>query len=175
MAARRLETGSTQAAIEHYRSLLARYPGFAETHYRLARLLEKESAWDEAYEHEIAARDCDGYPARATSAFQNVYREVAARHDCVLIDSQSYFHAIGPHGLLDDSLFQDAMHPSLRGQIALAQAVLQALQARGAFGWPKDGPTPVIDPAECVAHFGLGPPGEPYVSGVSTSTPWPPR
>ena len=47
------------------------------------------------------------------------------------------------------------MHPSLRGQIALAQSVLQALQARRAFGWPKEAPTTVIDPAECVAHFKL--------------------
>ncbi len=92
---------------------------------------------------------------RCLSEFQQVYRDVAARHDCILIDTQSYFHAIGRHGLLDDELFQDAMHPSLRGQIALAQAVLQALRARRAFGWPKEGPIPVIEPAECVAHFRL--------------------
>jgi hypothetical protein len=92
---------------------------------------------------------------RCLSDFQQVYRDVASRHDCILIDSQSYFHSIGRHGLLDDELFQDAMHPSLRGQIALAQAVLQALRAREAFGWPRQGPPPVIDPAECTAHFGL--------------------
>jgi lysophospholipase L1-like esterase len=154
-AARRLETESADAAIERFRSLLAQYPGFAETHFRLARLLERKETWDEAYQHYVAARDRDGYPARALSAFQDVYRDVAARHDCVLIDTQSYFHEIGRHGLLDDSLFQDAMHPSLRGQIALAQAVLQALQARSAFGWPKEAPTTVIDPAECVAQFSL--------------------
>ena len=116
-----------------------------------------EGAWDEAYHHYVSARDRDGYPMRCLSAFQEVYREVASRHDCILIDSQSYFHAIGRHGLLDDELFQDAMHPSLRGQIALAQAVAQALHARRAFGWPKESPIPVIDPGECAAHFGLGP------------------
>jgi hypothetical protein len=47
------------------------------------------------------------------------------------------------------------MHPSLRGQIALAQAVLQGLRARRAFGWPADGPGPEIDPARCVERFGL--------------------
>ena len=155
MAARRLETESPDAAIERYRALLARYPGFAETHFRLARLLEQKEAWDEAYQHFIAARDRDGYPMRCLSEFQQAYRDVAARHDCILIDTQSYFHAIGRHGLLDDELFQDAMHPSLRGQIALAQAVLQALRARRAFGWPKEGPIPVIEPAESVAHFGI--------------------
>jgi hypothetical protein len=158
MAARRLETEgkSPDAAIKCYRSLLARYPGFAETHYRLARMLEQKEAWDEAYRHYVAARDRDGYPMRCTSDFQEVYRDVASRHDCILIDTQSYFHAIGRHGLLDDELFQDAMHPSLRGQVALAQAVLQALHVRRAFGWAKETPIPVIDTAECAANFGLG-------------------
>jgi hypothetical protein len=49
------------------------------------------------------------------------------------------------------------MHPSLRGQIALAQAVLHVLQARQAFGWPPQRPAPVIDPARCASHFGLVP------------------
>ena len=79
-------------------------------------------------------------PMRCPSSFQQAYRDVAARHGCIFIDGQSYFHAIGRHGLLDDELFQDAMHPSLRGQIALAQAVLVALQKRHAFGWPADSP-----------------------------------
>ena len=140
MAVRRLETEgqSPDAAIDCYRSLLARYPGFAETHYRLARMLEQKEAWDEAYRHYVAARDRDGYPMRCTSDFQQVYRDIASRHDCILIDTQSYFHAIGRHGLLDDELFQDAMHPSLRGQIALAQAVLQALQCPASF-WLGEG------------------------------------
>ena len=92
---------------------------------------------------------------RCLNAFQQAFRDVAGRHRCVLIDGQSYFHAIGRHGLLDDELFQDAMHPSLRGEIALAQAVLHALRERRAFGWPADSPDPIIDPARCAAHFGI--------------------
>ena len=94
-------------------------------------------------------------PMRCPSSFQQAYRDVAARHGCILIDGQSYFHAIGRHGLLDDELFQDAMHPSLRGQIALAQAVLVALQKRHAFGWSLDSTIPVIDPSQVVSHFGI--------------------
>ena len=81
---------------------------------------------------------------------------MASRHHCIFIDGQSYFHTIGRNGLLDDELFQDAMHPSLRGQIALAQAVLYSLRARRAYRWPSDSPPRVIDPAACAAHFGLG-------------------
>jgi hypothetical protein len=155
LATRKIEAANPADAIERYRALIARHPCFAETHYRLARLLEQAGEWDEVYQQYVTARDLDGMPMRCPSPFQEVYREVAARHGCILIDGQSYFHAIGRHGLLDDELFQDAMHPSLRGQIALAQAVLGALQSRQAFGWPQDSPVPVVDPAECVAHFGI--------------------
>jgi hypothetical protein len=155
LAARKIETIDSTIAIKRYRALVARHPCFAETHYRLAHLLEQAAEWDEAYQHYIAARDLDGMPMRCLSPFQEVYSEVAARHGCILIDTQTYFHAIGRHGLLDDELFQDAMHPSLRGQIALAQGVLGALHSRHAFGWPEDSAVPIIDPAECIAHFGI--------------------
>ncbi len=157
LAARRIEDTDPKRSLEQYRSLLARQPGFAETHYRMAQLLERNAAWDLAYDHYILARDFDGFPMRMPSDFQRTYHEVAARHACILIDGQSYFHAIGRHGLLDDALFHDSMHPSLRGQIALAQAILQALQVRRACGWPRDLPAPVIDPARCARHFGLTP------------------
>jgi hypothetical protein len=157
LSVRRLEARDPTARIEQYRSLVAAQPSFAESHYRLAQLLDQAGKWDEAYEHYVAARNLDGYPQRMLTAFQTIYREVASQHDCILIDGQSYFHAIGRHGLLDDELFQDAMHPSLRGQIALAQAVLQGLQARRAFGWPGDQPAPIIDPGDCAAHFGIAP------------------
>ncbi len=156
LEARRLEGIDAAASMRQYRELLARQPCFAETHYRLASLLRKAGAWDEAYSHFVAARDLDGYPMRCLSSFQEVYRQLAARHDCILIDGQSYFHAIGRDGLLDDELFQDAMHPSFRGQIALAQAVLNALHARRVLGWADHSSPPVIDPALCAAHFGMG-------------------
>jgi hypothetical protein len=155
LAARQLEAPDPIAAIQRYRALLSRQPGFAETHFRLARLLEQSGAWEDAFQHYTAARNLDGHPMRCLSAFHEAYREVASRHGCILVDGQSYFHAIGRQGMLDEGLFQDAMHPSLRGQIALAQAVLNALRARRAFGWPQDSPPIIIDPADCVAHFGI--------------------
>ena len=85
-------------------------------HYRLAKLLERTSLWDEAYSHYVAARDLDGYPMRCLNAFQQAFRDVAGRHRCVLIDGQSYFHAIGRHGLLDDELFKTRCIPRCEGR-----------------------------------------------------------
>jgi hypothetical protein len=157
LAALKLEASDPAASIERYRGLLERQPCFAEAHFRLALLLEERNAWEDAYQHFVAARDFDGMPIRCPSDFQQAYRDVAARHDCVLIDGQAYFHQIGRHGLLDDQLFQDAMHPSLRGQIALAQGVLAALHTRGGTLWPPGAPVPVVDPAMCVERFAVGP------------------
>ncbi len=153
--AKRTESTDPDQAMGLFRALLAKQPGFAEAHYRLAKLLEHEGQWEEAYRHYVAARDHDGHPVRLPNDFQHIYRDVAARHDCILIDMQSYFHLIGVHGLLNDELFQDAMHLSLRGHIALSQAVLHALYARRAVGWPKDSAVPFIDPSECAEHFNL--------------------
>jgi lysophospholipase L1-like esterase len=154
-AAERTEDTDPNRAIPQYKALLARQPGFAETSYRLAQLLEQKGAWDEAYRHYVSARDHDGYPIRCPSAFQDTYREVASRHNCILIDTQSYFHKIGRHGLLDDELFQDGMHPSLRGHLAIAQAILQAMAARRAFGMSADLAATSLDPTECATRFGL--------------------
>jgi lysophospholipase L1-like esterase len=155
LAVRALESSEPRRALSAYQTLLARQPGFAEAHYRLARLLEQTGEWEKAYEQYVAARDLDGMPVRCLSVFQQAYREVAAQHQCALVDGQGLFHAIGPHGLLNDTLFNDMMHPALRGHIALATAILDALRKRGALGWSLSVPTPTIDAARCAAHFGL--------------------
>jgi lysophospholipase L1-like esterase len=153
LAARRREADDPAGAQAAYQGLIARQNGFAEAHYRLAQLLDRAGRWDDAYDHYRLARDCDGYPMRCLTPFQNVYREVADRHKCILVDGQAFFHSVGNHGLLDEHLFFDGMHPSLRGQIALAQAVLHELHARQALAWPAGSPAPQIDPAACCRKF----------------------
>jgi hypothetical protein len=156
LAARRLEETDPAAAIATYRGLVDRQPGFAETHYWLAVLFDHTGEREGADRHFIAARDHDGYPVRCPTEFQDVYRELAARHDIIMVDARAELHAVGRRGLLDDGLFQDAMHPSLRGQIAVAQAVLRGLRAHRAFGWPEAILAPIIDPAECQIRFAMG-------------------
>jgi hypothetical protein len=149
-----IERDETDRALTLYRSLLAEQPGFAEAHYRLAKLLERSGHWDDARRHYRLARDLDGYPLRCPSSIQNIYHEISFMHDCLLIDGPAVFQAIAPHGLLGDTLFHDAQHPNLRGHVALAEAVLRALRDRAAFGW-RHGPAPTLDPLVCAKHFGL--------------------
>ncbi|MGP0068657.1 MAG: hypothetical protein ACLQGP_34285 [Isosphaeraceae bacterium] len=152
--AARADESDASAAMARYRELLARQPGFAESHFRLGRLLAGAGRFDEAGVQYRLARDLDGFPQRCPSPFQDAYRRVASRHGCIVIDGPAELRALSAHGILDDHLINDGHHPSLRGHIALAAAVLRELRARAAFGWSR-GEAPSIDPADCALHFGI--------------------
>ena len=94
---------------------------------------------------------------RLPTAFQDVYREVAARHHCILIDGQSYFHAIGRAWSAGRSPISRRDAPVIAGSDRAGAGDLASAPRRRAFGWPEDSPAPVIDPARCAAHFGLVP------------------
>ena len=94
--ARAREKTDPAGSIEAYRRLIERQPGFAESHFRLARLLEARGEYEEAYRHYIEARDLDGHPFRCLTSFQDVYRELASRYEAILVDGQAVFHAPPP-------------------------------------------------------------------------------
>ena len=121
----------------------------------MARLLEREGSCDLAYREYVLARDLDGHPMRCPTSFQDVYRELAPRFGAILVDGQSVLRDRHPRRLLDDDLFNDAMHPSFEGQVALAQAVLAGLREHHAFDWPGSFPAPVIELADCASHFDI--------------------
>lgn len=154
-AARAAEQDDPARSMATYRSILDRHPQFAEIHYRLARLLERSGEIDQAEIHFVAARDGDGYPIRCPSDFQAVYRELASQSESLLIDGPALLRAASPSGLRDDFLFHDAHHPTLGGQIAIAQAVLDGLLNRRALGLPDDEAWPTIDPIACAEQFGM--------------------
>jgi hypothetical protein len=138
------------------RELVARHPEFAETHYRLAHLLEQAGDWDEARRHYRAAREGDAMPLRCRGEFRHAYRDVAARHPAVLlVDGPRVLEAASPHRILNDGLLHDAQHPNLRGYVALAQDLLDQLCRRHELGWPAGAPTPRVDAESCARHFGM--------------------
>jgi hypothetical protein len=154
--ARELEKTEPSGAVSAYKALLKLSPGFAESHYRLARLLEQEGSWDEARLHYTRAREFDAMPLRCPEAFRQAYRDAAARHSgIVLVDSDRVLAALSPHGILDDHLYHDAQHPNFLGYLALAQDLLMQLHHRHTFGWPATTAIPIIDPDNCARHFQL--------------------
>jgi hypothetical protein len=153
--ARALESSQPGASAEEYAAILARHPGFAEAHFRLARLLQERGRLAEAGGQYLAALDHDGLPIRCPAPFRDVYRTVARRHPrSILIDGRRELAAASSTGLLDDVVIQDTHHPTLLGYVALAQAVLRELKLRNVFGESRL-PEESLDPAACALHFGM--------------------
>lgn len=156
--ARSLERTDPVAAEQAYRRLLDDQPGFAELHYRLGRLLAASGKTEEADRHFIQARDFDGLPMRCPTPLLNVYREAAAVNpDLVYVDGPVTLRKASPNGLVDDAWIQDGQHPTFRGYVALAQALLDQLAEQKALGWPDGTPSPRIDLDECARHFQITP------------------
>ena len=153
--ARKAERVDLESALAAYRHLVKQHPEFAECHYRLGQLLVRTGNWNDAQRHFILARDLDGLPLRCPTPFREAYREVVRRYGAVLIDGPELLARLSPHGILDDHLFHDAQHLNLAGYVALAQAVLEQLERRRAFGWPAGAPVPCIELDECANHFQL--------------------
>ena len=155
LALKQREASDPEAALAAYRELLKRQPKFAESHYRLARLLAARGQTQEAAVEFKAARDLDGLPMRCPSDFQSSFATVASAHPSVLlIDGPSVLAKFSPTGLLDDNLFHDGHHPSFRAYLALAQATLDLMRNRRLFGLDQAA-LATVDPGECAAHFGL--------------------
>jgi tetratricopeptide (TPR) repeat protein len=154
--ARALERTDPVEARVTYGELVKRHPEFAETHYRLARLLEQAGLWDLAKGHYAQAREADGLPLRCPEPLRQAYRKVAARHpSVVLVDGPQVFEARSRHGIIDGRFFHDAQHPNLHGYVALAEDLLEQLRQRRAFSWPAEKPVPVVDAEICARHFGI--------------------
>ena len=155
VAARELAVRDPAESARRLQNILDRYPGFAEAHYRLARLLEHAGRLPDAERHYQAALDHDGLPIRCPAALRAAYDRVAARHSAsILIDGRRELAAASPRKLLDDHVIQDTHHPTLIGQVALAEAVLRELALKKVFAGdqPAQGP---LDAAACAAHFGM--------------------
>ncbi|HVW38563.1 MAG TPA: tetratricopeptide repeat protein, partial [Pirellulales bacterium] len=155
LAACSREEQSPGEAEPDFRRLLAEQPLFAESHFRLARMLERQGKFDEAELHFSRARDLDGMPLRCPTDFAAAANEVCRRHPRALwVDGSDVFRRLSPHGIADDHLMHDAQHPKLRGYIELAKEVLDQLRARRALGLPE-GVAPPVQLSQCVEHFGI--------------------
>ena len=144
-------------AIAAYQEIVAEQPTHAQAHYRLARLLQSAGSFAEANRHYILARDHDGLPMRCITPLEAAYRPVAQRHEqsVVLVDGPAVLKARSRHGILDNHLFHDNVHPTLKGYVALAEAVLAGLKARAAFGWPESTPAPKLDAHRVAGEFNM--------------------
>jgi tetratricopeptide (TPR) repeat protein len=154
-SARALEAaGRWEDAAALYRSGLDRQPQFAEFHYRLGACLQQLARHEEAREHFAQALELDRYPVRALADYRLPIAEVAERRGIAWIDAADVLRPQTPHGILDQSMFHDNVHPTLRSAFLLGVAAADRI-ARETLPRLDRGHLPPADFRAAVTELGI--------------------
>lgn len=147
--------GQLDAAEQHLRRALTLDAGFAEAHYRLGELLVRRGAIEGARFELERARDLDGYPWRATAEHRRIIIEETAAAKQHSIDGRAVILGASPTGLLDDSMFHDIHHPSIRGYHALGHAIWETVRAHDLLNLGRLEPVAMADDAAILSAHGF--------------------
>lgn len=155
-AARAMDLGrGTQARVELERAL-AIDSSFADTHFRLARLLDEQGDLPGARSHYLEALELDALRFRADSRINAIIRSVAARYPTTvtLVDAAKELGSdptstVMPAGA--DRFFEH-VHLHWAGNYALGRLMAPAVWA--ALSSEKTALPQWRDPAECAAFLG---------------------
>ncbi len=150
---------SLPEAAEAYRRVLAVDDTFAETHFRLGRVLLRLGRMDEALDHFVRALELDALPFRTTPRLNNVIRDVAQEQGAILVDAAGGMlgYAV-QHGTLPGmNFFYEHVHLQFDGNYLLAALMFEQvapllpddIQQRQS----PDRPLPSV--AECARHLAL--------------------
>ena len=99
----------------------------ARAQFQLAQSLYTSNQFPEALAAFQKARDLDIMPWRATSAANDSIRRAARELSATVCDVEGAFHTNSPGGSIGWELMDDHVHPTLRGQALIAEAVVQSL------------------------------------------------
>jgi tetratricopeptide (TPR) repeat protein len=134
---RALLQGDADAARERLEEAVALAPQHAESHYQLARSLERRGDAPRALAHYRRANDLDRNPFRALSDFNTRLRAIAVRHpNAHLADAESAFLAASAPRAPGFGLFLDYVHPTRRGNLTLARTVFDVIASHQLLGDP---------------------------------------
>ncbi|MBI4325272.1 MAG: tetratricopeptide repeat protein [Chloroflexi bacterium] len=154
--ARSLAEGSPRQALDCLSPAAQLDDRHAELQFQLGRACLALAQTNEARQHLEAARDLDGFRARADSTINQIIRRAAARHQregVRLIDAERAFSAASPGGVTGDELLCEHVHLRFEGNYLLAR-----LQADAIAAWLPPSPGPAggwLSQAECARRLGL--------------------
>jgi tetratricopeptide (TPR) repeat protein len=110
--------------LDEARSIDDRY---AELYYLRGRVLEDLGRHAEAKVAFLRALDEDICPLRALAPMRQIVADVATDRNVAMVDFVSLVEQQSEHGIPDQRLFLDHVHPTLEGNRLLARALLQEL------------------------------------------------
>lgn len=115
-------------AAEVYRLVLSDHPDMAEFHFRRGHCLLHMNQPEAAAVSFQRALETDAFPVRAQADHRDAVAQVAREYGNVTIDTAAILRRMTPHGILDDSVIMDDVHPSLRGVFALGTESASLMQ-----------------------------------------------
>ena len=117
-----------QAAATNLAAAISLEPQHARAHFLNGRALFTLGNINEAQTEFVAARDLDSMPWRATSLQQSALRATAEKFNAPLCDMEGAFRTNSPGGSIGWELLDDHVHPTLRGQALMAEALVATLR-----------------------------------------------
>jgi tetratricopeptide (TPR) repeat protein len=123
-----LQTTDSQAAATKLAEAISIYPTHARAHFLHGKALYSLGRTNEAHAEFVAARDLDSMPWRTTSLQQEAIRTAASSHAATVCDMEGIFRSNSPGGCIGWELMDDHVHPTLRGQALMAEAVVATLR-----------------------------------------------
>lgn len=99
--------------------------------YQMGKLLYAKGAYLKSYQYFVKAKENDQLRFRAPEAFNRIIREIAPKYNVFLVDLESEFRKLSPHGIPGCELLLEHVHPNLTGYGIMAETFLDALSKSG--------------------------------------------
>ena len=135
-----LASGDTVAAAEPFGQAVALDSLAADAWYGLATVEQASGDLDAARAAFVRARDLDALRFRAPSAFNDLVREVAARHGAIVVEGEAALRDASSNAIIGHEMMLEHLHPTLDGYATLADAFYEAIADDALFGEAR--PTP---------------------------------
>ncbi len=102
---------------------------YAMTYFRLGQCFEELGDYAAAYKYYVEANDKDHMPIRAPKSVNQFYERLKSEHisNVYVIPTQDIFNQHSPHGLVDDELVADQLHPTMKGQALMAKEIMKVI------------------------------------------------
>ncbi len=111
-------------------AITTEYPAAMDV-YRDARKYEKEKNYKLAKENYYKAKDLDCIRFRASEEINDIIRDLANKHNAILIPMQERFENESPDGLIGNNLLTEHVHPNIDGYFLMADAFYNEMARSG--------------------------------------------
>jgi tetratricopeptide (TPR) repeat protein len=91
------------------------------------------------------AKDLDALRFRAPEKINLIIKELAAKYNCGIVNIDSVFNAESPHGIVDNTLLVDHLHPKLIGYLLMGRIYFDVMKK---FNYVPQSPSKNISDSE---------------------------